>query len=172
MEILLNRITIEEKESLLKATPEELELKLDLADLVSEVELRLRHSRVENEVFLNGTVIFKLEFTCARCLESYVREFETPLSLVVKLVPAEQIRDADATEDEFVLHPLSQEQFSLDRHVRDLIGLEVPLKPLCREDCAGLCPQCGTNLNESGCDCRRESSDPRWDGLRKLGNAN
>jgi len=172
MEILLDRITIEEKESLLKATPEELELSLDLAALNSDVEFRVRLSRVENEVFLNGTVNFDLKFSCARCLDEFYRHFAVPMNLVIKLVPAEQISDEDATEDEFILYPLSRDAYNLDRQVRDLISLEVPMKPLCREDCAGLCPQCGTNLNENRCDCRRSEVDPRWEGLSKLNDAN
>lgn len=172
MEILLDRITIEEKESLLETTPEELELNLELAKLDSNVEFRVRHHRVESEVFLNGTVSFTLKFICARCLEDYAGEFAVPLNLVIKLVPAEQLADADATEDEFVLHPDSESAYKLDRHLRDLVGLAVPLKPICREDCAGLCPQCGTNLNQAGCDCQPAGTDSRWDDLNKLKKAN
>jgi uncharacterized protein len=172
MEITLERITLEEKNSLLKATAAELNLSLDLADLVSDVEYQVRHHRVDNEVFLDGLVSFTLKFTCARCLEEYHRQFSVPLRLVLQLVADEAVETFEETDDEFIIYPLSREVYNLDRHLRELVGLEVPMKPLCREDCAGLCPECGTNLNESSCSCREKEIDTRWQGLKRLLNDN
>jgi DUF177 domain-containing protein len=59
-----------------------------------------------------------------------------------------------------------------DLHLADLIRqyllLAVPMHPLCREDCKGLCPQCGRNLNNGGCTCNTESGDERWAALKRL----
>jgi uncharacterized protein len=52
--------------------------------------------------------------------------------------------------------------------LREQFYLAMPMRPLCREDCRGLCPQCGTNLNVDSCGCTRERHDPRFDGLRTL----
>ena len=52
--------------------------------------------------------------------------------------------------------------------IREEMVLSQPLLALCRTDCKGLCPQCGTNLNESSCQCSTEEDDPRWDTLRAL----
>ncbi|MCK4857332.1 MAG: DUF177 domain-containing protein [candidate division Zixibacteria bacterium] len=172
MEIRLDQVTLEETDSRLTATPEELQPDLELAKLCSDVEYRLVHHRVDKEIFLSGRVSFILEFTCARCLENYRRNFLVPLNLVLQLVAEEQMEDADETDDEFIPYPESKPVYNLDRHLRDLITLEVPMKPLCRDDCAGLCSQCGANLNNSSCNCRTERTDPRWEGLRRLGNEN
>ena len=51
---------------------------------------------------------------------------------------------------------------------RDAVAEAVPATLLCRADCAGLCPHCGTNLNEGSCDCEEDTSDPRWDALREV----
>ena len=66
--------------------------------------------------------------------------------------------------------------FTIDEHlildlteaVRQYALLALPMKPLCRQDCAGLCPTCGRNLNQGGCDCPPQGLDPRWSGLSKL----
>ena len=55
--------------------------------------------------------------------------------------------------------------------MREQFYLALPMKPLCRESCRGLCPECGTNLNTGTCSCVREWTDPRLDGLRALRDA-
>lgn len=52
--------------------------------------------------------------------------------------------------------------------MQDAVGLEFPTRVLCREDCKGLCPNCGVNWNEQSCDCTTEQTDSRWDKLREL----
>ena len=64
----------------------------------------------------------------------------------------------DADEDAY---PLVDDELDLEPLVRDAVLLELPLAPLCREDCAGLCPQCGANRNEGACGCAAPR-DPRW----------
>jgi DUF177 domain-containing protein len=61
----------------------------------------------------------------------------------------------------------SDDLVDLEPMARDAVLLELPLAPLCSEDCRGLCPQCGTNWNLSGCDCTRPV-DPRWSALDRL----
>ena len=70
---------------------------------------------------------------------------------------AEELGVVEVPEDgEVELRPLLLEQ----------IQLNVPMKPLCRADCAGLCPTCGANLNEGPCGCQKDEIDPRWEGLK------
>ena len=74
--------------------------------------------------------------------------------------------------------PLPEEPdcFTIDEHnildlteaIRQYALLTVPMKPLCHQDCAGLCPTCGINLNQASCDCPPEPADPRWSELSKL----
>ena len=60
------------------------------------------------------------------------------------------------------------DQIDLDEVLREQFYLALPMKPLCREDCAGLCPQCGTNRNTGTCSCETEPEDPRLAPLRRL----
>jgi uncharacterized protein len=72
-------------------------------------------------------------------------------------------------------NPLAGETYGLDDDVldleplaRDAVRLELPVAPLCREDCAGLCPNCGVDRNETACDCAVAETDSRWAALRSL----
>ena len=56
----------------------------------------------------------------------------------------------------------------LEPMVRDTVGVALPLNPLCREDCRGLCPRCGADRNGGDCGCAEETGDPRWSALREL----
>lgn len=166
---MLDTVTPAGKELSLTAVPEELHLKLDLAVLESDVTYAVMARRVDDEVFLDGTILYSVRFSCARCLEEFLEPFSNPLSIVIQLVgDAAAVEDGD--QGQFVVFPESKKVFNLDQHLRDLITLELPMKPICKADCLGLCPKCGANLNESRCDCKTEGVDPRWEGLRKLAN--
>jgi uncharacterized protein len=101
---------------------------------------------------------------CRRCLEpldgqlrSEVRELYRPRS------PSVEGDDEDGDT-----YPLRGEQLDLRPLVRDALLLELPLAPLCRPDCRGLCPRCGADLNQDPCSCERETVDPRWAALGAL----
>ena len=97
---------------------------------------------------------------CMRCLEPAQPEFEVDAREVFQPGGGEELSSPYLAEDE-VLH--------LGRWARDALALALPAQLLCREDCAGLCPTCGENLNEAGPGHRHESEpDPRWAKLREL----
>jgi uncharacterized protein len=171
MEIQLDTITADPSELDLSASAEELDLQLDLAAVQGPVSLRLTAWRIEDEVFLNGTVAYSIQYTCARCLGEFLSDCALPLHLVLQLVADEAVAETDDEDDEFVAVSASRTEYILDQHLRDLIALEVPMKPVCREDCRGLCPICGANKNETTCECQQDRQDPRWDALRKLRNS-
>ncbi len=73
----------------------------------------------------------------------------------------------DSADEDEDAYPMADEVIDLEPLLRDAVLLELPLAPLCAETCLGLCPQCGTNWNESPCDCR-PAADPRWAPLDEL----
>ncbi len=73
--------------------------------------------------------------------------------------------DAAGEDDIF---PISADSIDLGPAVHDALALELPLAPLCRESCAGLCPTCGVDRNHARCSCRVERGDPRWAALDAL----
>jgi uncharacterized protein len=104
-----------------------------------------------------GTVRAPWAGICRRCT--------IPVSGELRIAVRERFADAPIAEDE--LYPIADDTIDLGPLVRDAIVLELPMAPLCREDCRGLCPQCGADRNESDCQCVAPP-DPRWANLDVL----
>ena len=98
---------------------------------------------------------------CARCL----KEFESDVTLRVCELYAGPGHEASDDEDVYQVDGL---EIDLEPMVRDAVTLALPLNPLCREDCKGLCATCGTDLNIGSCDCKEDDFDPRWAALSDL----
>ncbi|MBO0728221.1 MAG: DUF177 domain-containing protein [Acidimicrobiaceae bacterium] len=114
---------------------------------------------------------------CRRCLRPVTGELDTAVrELYRPASPAPKFGAAsapDASEDEET-YPLGGDLLDLAPLARDALLLALPLAPLCRPDCAGLCPTCGADLNEGLCACPPAAADPRWsvlDALREDGEA-
>lgn len=133
---------------------------------IARVEMDI--TRSENVYYCTGTVVCAAHLECSRCLESYpvTLRGEIDFSIVEAAATAEVRRDE--LPDTAVVVPFGTSPVDITDPVREAILLELPLKPLCRETCRGLCPYCGTNRNEQQCNCTVETTDPRWDGLRDL----
>ena len=123
--------------------------------LAGKVENRAGIVTLDYEVTLSYTV------PCDRCLDP-VREEGRKLHFVHTL-----IRDLSREEDEDNFIVLPDGILNLQELAEADIILELPSKILCSEDCRGLCPRCGKNLNEGPCDCKPDV-DPRWEALRQL----
>ncbi len=125
------------------------------APVKAEVEL----TSFGGSVALEAQVGFPLTMPCDRCCEVFTREYAYRFSHAI-------VRELASSEDdgEFIL--VEDGRLDLDGLLREDILLELPGKFLCREDCAGLCPKCGKNLNEGPCGCSQREIDPRWEALK------
>lgn len=114
-------------------------------------------------VWLRGTLTTRIEAQCRRCLESL--ELDVEDELAVFLDP-----EASAVDEDVSLYAIEPEADALDLRpiLRERVIFAVPDYPLCREDCRGLCPSCGANLNETDCDCQVAEPDTRWGSLLRL----
>lgn len=111
-------------------------------------------------VYMTLTAAFTLSPLCDRCMTPYREAHEIPVEHV--LVTSLNRED----NDELIL--VESDEIDLDELVESDILLTLPMKHLCREDCKGLCMQCGKNLNEGDCGCSSKPVDPRLEALRKL----
>jgi uncharacterized protein len=111
--------------------------------------VRGRLGKSGEDYLLRAEVKGDLETPCARCLEPASVPIE--LHLAVTFIPA----DADHSDDPDVVL-FTGSAIDLSDEIRDEIALAVPLNPVCVEDCRGLCPVCGVNLNEKACACEPE----------------
>jgi len=137
---------------------------------LSPVRWRGEISFADPGYLLTATYSYQQTLSCQRCLEPLVETVEQPLQLL--LVPGGERRDAG--EHELAEADLGVVEVPLDGEVDlrplllEQIQLNVPMKPLCRAGCAGLCPTCGANLNAGACGCEPETIDPRWKALEAL----
>lgn len=110
---------------------------------------------------LKADVSFDFSIPCDRCAEPIDRHYEYTFFHVL-------VRSLENREDDDRFIEIREEKLDLDGLMREDILLELPTKFLCREDCRGLCPVCGKNLNEGPCGCEKHPADPRLEALGKL----
>lgn len=118
--------------------------------------------QIENKaqvVRLVFSVKFVLKLHCDRCMEEFERAYDFSFQHVL-------VRKLNTDNDEYVV--CEDSQLDIDELVRADLFLELPTKVLCKEDCKGLCGQCGKNLNFDSCECEKKSIDPRLEILGKL----
>ena len=125
------------------------------------VQLDLRLESVMEGVLVSGEVTAPLVGSCARCLEP----IEDTLQLDVQELFAYSGSTTEATSDEDEVRLVEGERIDLEPMVRDAVVLSLPLAPVCDEDCAGLCAECGQRWDDLPDDHSHEQLDPRWAGL-------
>ncbi len=123
----------------------------------SSVDFELRLESVVEGVLVTGTAEVTLTGQCARCLEPISFDEEVDLQELY-LYPDKEPDDEEASR-------LEDDLFDLEPLLRDTVVLDLPYTPLCRPDCAGLCPDCGADLNADPDHAHDDRIDPRWAGL-------
>jgi uncharacterized protein len=126
----------------------------------SPVELDLRLESVVEGVLVSGTATVQLRGECVRCLGEVSEELEIDVQELF-VYP-----ESDATDDE--ASRLEGDLVDLEPLLRDGVVLDLPFQPLCREDCQGLCAECGANLNDDPQHTHEAPLDPRWGKLQGL----
>ncbi|MFH0768703.1 MAG: DUF177 domain-containing protein [Chloroflexota bacterium] len=142
---------------------------VEIADSNCLIQGEVRLIRTNRSILIKVTLRTKIELPCSRCLT----EFKCPLTLNIE---EEYFPIIDIVTGAPIPLPDEPDCFTIDEHnildlseaIRQYALLAIPMKPLCREDCAGLCPTCGCNLNQVSCNCPTKIADPRWSVLSKL----
>ncbi|MGM0369753.1 MAG: YceD family protein [Bacillota bacterium] len=117
---------------------------------VDDISFVGRAINSEDEFIVTGTINSKIKVPCSRCLEEFTSSLEFDF------------------EAEFSRTEIENDELDLEESLVDHITLAVPMKTVCDEDCQGLCPSCGINLNDDDCDCMMHEVDPRLAKLEKL----
>lgn len=138
--------------------------------LTQPIEGAIRLIHTADGVLVSGQLHTEVELACSRCLE--------PFSTAVDFVLEEEFHPTIDVSTGAKLPLADDEDEAIlidDQHIIDLLEvmrqnilLALPIRPLCKPDCAGLCAQCGQNLNEGSCTCEQDLADPRWEALRAL----
>jgi len=128
------------------------------------------HGQDVEDIRLVGKVEAHLEFSCARCLDPVEHDVKRNFDLIYRPQGVDRRADEVAiSEAETEIGYYQGEGLLLEDALREQVLLATPVRALCREDCKGLCPHCGRNLNlEQPCHCEQHVSDPRWDALNDI----
>jgi DUF177 domain-containing protein len=137
--------------------------------VVEPVSLAFDIAKDNQQFRLVGTVRTTLEMPCSRCLELFIMPIDQAFDL--RYQPHAQNSgegEREIEEDDLTTAFYENDEIDLGHLMREQFYLALPMKPLCRADCQGLCSVCGTNLNKGACSCKREWEDPRFAALKKL----
>ncbi len=149
-----------------------------LLHLVEPLRFQFSAHRMGVDLYLEGRASGSIEVECSRCLTRYRQALRDAFRLVLEpagdRVPADPegaaalARDGVFLGDEFESGWYRGSELRLDPFFAELIALAVPVQPLCREDCAGMCPVCGANRNDAGCECETSKASSPFAVLASL----
>jgi uncharacterized protein len=126
-------------------------------------------SRADDVVHVHGYAALDMVSSCSRCLATVALKMKAPIE--VTLVPHSEEpkpdKDGELSEEDLGISTYEDREIDLGDVMHDEVLLELPMVSLCAEDCAGLCAQCGKNLNEGACTCA-PSVDMRWSALQRI----
>ena len=121
-----------------------------------------------DNVFVRGDLRGHLEVPCARCLASASIDLAAPIHMTYGRATDEELAaEVEMTDDDVDFSTFDGEEIDLGALFREQILLAIPMTPLCRPECKGLCSQCGKDLNEGPCTCERPA-DPRLGALKGI----
>jgi uncharacterized protein len=141
----------------------------DAYTVVAPVALAFDVHKDKDRFRLVGTAKTELELVCSRCLEPFRMPVDAPFD--IRYLPASAAskeQENEVEEEDLGTSYYTDDQIDLNELLREQFYLALPMKPLHSEDCKGLCPQCGTNLNSGTCTCEVGWEDPRLAGLKAL----
>lgn len=122
--------------------------------------------------FLRARLSYEQTLSCNRCLKPIVERVTPEVELMIVVERSHAAGAAggehELKEDELGVLHLDGEVLETAPILLEQLQLNVPMKPLCRPDCQGLCPICGADRNAGACSCEEQSVDPRWAGLAAL----
>jgi uncharacterized protein len=123
-----------------------------------------------HDIRVVGQLSTNLEIACARCLEPVPYAVTRQFDLLYRPAGSDsgEDREIELQDKDAAISYYEGEGVELEELLREQILLDLPLKTLCSEDCKGLCPQCGKNLNSGECQCETAALDPRWEALKGL----
>ena len=166
MKVDFRQIEPEGSELSFSESAEDLDLTAEGIEFPEPIEVDVTVNQTGDEIIVQGLLSTMAGMDCSRCLERFEMPVSSKLQFVIQLLEINAPQDSD--DEDFVILPKTTQEYNLSGRVREAIMLELPLKPLCKESCIGLCPMCGTNLNESKCECTPDKTDERWESLRQL----
>ncbi len=144
--------------------------KARIYQFVGPIGIRLRLSRSGGSVSMKSRIAAKVKWLCARCLDPFEMDLVSEFKTTLKPRPAnfDLPEEVELTREDLETEFYDGEEIEVSYLVQDQILLTLPQKAVCREDCRGLCPRCGKNLNREVCSCKEEAVDSRFAALKSF----
>ena len=131
--------------------------------------VRIEVYKAGEKFVLEGFSSGGLWLECDRCLKKYNRDLKHSFRLFFECTASDEDKiEVELGEDDMEVGFVDGESLDLDEIIQEQIYLSLPLKSLCQDDCKGLCPICGSDLNEMGCKCDKKQGHPGFLKLKKL----
>jgi uncharacterized protein len=126
------------------------------------ISLKVFVDKLENMFRFKISILTEGVFSCDLCLKPYHCEVRETIEQIY------QLGESDLDSDEIEILPGNSKEIDISKAIHDVFVLNRPIKLLCRDDCKGLCANCGADLNKQKCSCQRDFIDPRLENLKTL----
>ena len=144
----------------------------DEIDFLKPVDTQLQVVRISDMIKVDGTFTTTLRINCDRCLKAYEIDLENDFMLTYTNAysdgPESEDEEQELSSEEMGLIHFRGEEIDLRQGIQEQVVLALPFRNICSEDCKGLCPQCGVDLNLSSCTCAKVVSAGKFAALREL----
>jgi uncharacterized protein len=134
----------------------------ELGSFSGPIRLKIFVDKLEDLFRFKISLQTRLELTCDRCLETFAADFNASIEQIYQLGVNE------LESDEIEVLPANTKEIDISKVIHDAFILNRPMKQLCREDCRGLCSNCGVNKNRKNCECDAANVDPRFEKLKSF----
>lgn len=135
------------------------------------IEARADKGLVEGDYTADGSVSFTADLNCSRCVEPYPIATTSSFHVTFRPRPeaSEENEEVEITDsEELDVEFYTERNVPLKDFALEQVQLSIPMKPLCDENCLGLCPTCGANRMRETCSCEGAVTDERWGALRNI----
>jgi uncharacterized protein len=134
------------------------------------LRVQLSVAREYDHIRAYGRVATTVHLGCSRCLTEFDAEIDSPFTVFYMPAAAgvSQDEEVELTEEDLVSATYDGDEIDFSREISEQVLTEIPIKPLCTEDCKGLCPVCGTDLNAMDCGCKDDQFNCKLGALKKL----
>jgi uncharacterized protein len=137
------------------------------------IKVWLKAIRIKNMIQVEGNFAVQVRLTCSRCLKEFEMPLQSPFSLTFTQETPEAASERDEEEIELSAEEIGYIMFKgreidLTPALQEQVVMSLPMQPLCAKPCKGLCPICGTDLNQSDCGCQRKSVSTKFAALKDL----
>jgi uncharacterized protein len=137
--------------------------------IISPIKARLKIMKIGNEVIVKGEVVADITLQCSRCVAGFNSVLSVPVDVVYH--PLDELKREERHEilsGELDMDFYSGEEMDITTLMKEQMLLNIPMKPLCSDNCRGICRTCGKNLNEGDCSCPYTETDSRFNILKKI----